>query len=420
MKHRLFNSFFLIVFAACFVRSEHAASTNWLLRNARVHRGDGSKDVQMDLGIRDGKILLPVPADFKPDSVLDLGGKHIYPGLIACNSNLGLSEIEAVRATNDFIETGLMNPGSRSLIAYNTDSKIIPTVKSNGVLLVECAPQGGIISGTSSVLNTSGWNWEDACVLADAAMHINWPNEISNRSSDKESIQRLKETRANHVQLLKTYFDEAKAYVNRTKPDEINTHYEAARAVFSGKRSVMVHANMAGDMMDAVNFFEGYGIKPILVGAADAHLVLPFLKEKQIAVVLVKTHGLPFREDEDPNLVHRLPFLLESAGIRFALSVDGFWQIRTLSYQAGTASAFGLTKEQALRSITLSAAELLGIANTHGSIADGKYANLLITQGDLLDIKESKIERAFINGKQTGTVNWQDDLYKRFKDKYGY
>lgn len=420
MNHRLPNSLFLIVLIACLIRVNPASSTTWVLRNALVHFGDGRKEVLLDVGIRDGKIVIPVPADFNPDSVLNLSGKHIYPGLIACNSNLGLSEIEAVRATNDFIETGLLNPGSRSLIAYNTDSKIIPTVKSNGVLLVECTPQGGIISGTSSVLNTSGWNWEDACVYADAAMHINWPGEISNQGSDKESIQRMKETRASHVQLLKTYFDEAKAYVNRSKPDEINTHYEAARAIFSGKRNVMVHANMAADIMDAVHFFEGYGIKPILVGAADSYLLLPFLKEKNISVILVKTHGLPFREDEDPNLIHRLPYLLESAGIKYALSVDGFWQIRTLSYQAGTAAAFGLSKEQALRSITLSPAEILGIANSQGSIANGKTANLLITQGDLLDIKESKIERAFINGKQTGMVNWQDDLYNRFKDKYGY
>jgi len=389
-----------------------------------AHIGNGQVISNSAIGFEKGKLILVADAttirissqDY--DTIINIQNKHIYPGIIALNTTLGLSEIEAVRSTNDFAETGSLNPSSRSIIAYNTDSKIIPTVRSNGVLIAEVAPQGGVVSGQSSVVKLDGWNYEDAAYKLDVGIHVNWPSVRVFKNASKEQEEKQTEQSKKEMHKIKMLFADAKAYAFNTGSHTKNLHLESMKGLFNGSKKLYVHCNYVKDIIASVNFCGEYGIKMVLVGGRDAWMITELLKENNIPVIIEETHRLPSNEDEAVDHPYQLPFLLKRAGIEIALCNNGFWQVRNLPFQAGTAVEYGLTTEEALTAITLSPARILGIDSTLGSLEPGKDATFIISGGDLLDMKTSSVEAAFIGGRQINLDNIQSQLYRKFNAKY--
>ncbi len=394
-----------------------------LFTDAVLHNGKETYESGI-LGIAGGKVVLSGDAKLiRPDeaafdTVISLNGKHIYPGLIAMNTTIGLNEIEQVRATHDYAETGVFNTSSRALIAYNTDSRVTPTVRFNGVMLAQSTPQGGRISGMSSVFKLDGWNWEDAVYKSDDGVHVNWPSQVVKRTSNKEDQTKQIEKNLQELEKLKSFIAEAKAYSQLQQPALINLQFEAMKDVFIGNRRLYVHTNHVLDIASSINFFKENGIKIVLVGGQDAWRLTSLLKQDSIPVVLTNIHRLPMREDDDIYLPYKIPAILKNAGVEFAISCEGFWQVRNLAFHAGTAVAFGLSYDDAIAAITSMPAKLLGIDKTTGTLLPGMDATLIISKGDLLDMGSSKIEHAFIEGSEIDLDNIQLKLYNKYMDKY--
>jgi len=399
-----------------------------LINGATIHVGNGQVVENGTLAFEAGKLTYVgpsagAPADKSKYDVIDASGKQIYPGFIMPNSQLGLEEISSVRATIDFSEHGDFNPNVRSLISYNTDSEIIPTYRFNGILLAEASPRGGVISGTSSVMQLEGWNWEDAAYSKDVAIHLNWPG-MQKRRFDFETFTLVSEANpdyAKNIEEINLFFNDAISY-GKLSNKEVNLKMEAMQGLFSGSQALIIHANMAKEIVDGVKFAQAHGIKRITVLADDQALkVAAFLKENNIPVILPPVHSVPTRDDDAVDLPYELPSLLSKAGITFALSHEGMLANgRNLPFYAGTAVAYGLDKEEALKAITLNPAKILGIDKTTGSLETGKDATLFISAGDALDFRGNKIIDAFIVGKHITLNSKQQELYDRFSKKYGH
>ena len=403
---------------------------HFLLKNAIAHIGNGEVIENSLISIKDGKIDLVADARLikidvtKFDTTIDLYGKHIYPGLIAPNCILGLQEAEAVRQTSDYAEVGEYNPHVRSLIAYNAESKILETVKTNGVLYTQSTPRYGIISGTSSILATDGWNWEDAVIKADDGIHLNFPQTMQRHgwwAEPKPSDKNNKYTE--QVNELSTFFSNAFAYYNTTTITEKNLRFEAMKGVFDGSKNLYIHTDYVKDIIGAVNFAKRFNIKKmVLVGGKDSYKITKLLKENNISVMLNRLHDLPELPEAEMDLMYKLPYLLQKDSVLFCLQNQGDMEAmnaRNIAFLAGTAAAYGLTKEQALQSITLSSAKILGVDHLIGSIETGKLASLVVSEGDILDMKSNKIILAFINGRSLNLNNFQNDLNKKYSNKLG-
>ena len=400
-----------------------------LLLNGTAHLGNGKVIQNSAIAFKEGKIILAADATkirldmSKFDTVIYIENKHVYPGFIAPNSTLGLKEIDAVRATRDFAEMGSVNPNIRSVIAYNTDSKITPTVRSNGILLAQITPRSGLISGTSSIVELDGWNWEDAVYKMDDGVHLNWPKMFTSPGWWGEPKPKEKNEK-NKKQLngLRKLFEEAKAYNEVKDPQEKNLKLEAMKGLFNGSKTFFIHVNNVKEITQAVNFIEDFGIvKTVVVGGADSWMVTDLLKKNNIAVVLGRIHRLPSKHEDDIALPYKLPFLLKEAGVLFCLENSGGMDAmgtRNLPFYAGTAATYGLSKEEALMAITSNTAKILGIDKTVGTIETGMDATLIVSTGDALDMLTNNIELAYIRGKAIDLNNHQKDLYEKFKKKY--
>lgn len=403
-----------------------AATKRTLLIGATAHTGDGNTVIEnAAVGFANGKITLVADATrikidrTAYDTIINLDGKHIYPGLIAMDTQLGIREIELVRATNDNTESGDINPSSRALIAYNTDSRVTPTVRSNGIMLAQVVPQGGMISGTSSVVELDAWNWEDAAYKTDEGVHLNFPSMRIFKFPGADPEDKQKERMEKNLAKLKDFFNDARSYCHDKNRKERNLHLEAVCGLGNGNQKLYVHCNYAKEIIAAVNLCRDYGFKMVLVGGHDAWMLTDMLRENNIPVIIERTHRLPAREDENINSGYLLPSQLKNAGVEFCIADEGFWQQRNLAFQAGSSAAYGLTKEEALKAISLSPAKILGIEKSAGSIEEGKDATLVISSGDLLDMKSQTVEMAFIRGKQIDLDNIHSQLYHKYMNKYG-
>ncbi|OKL39794.1 amidohydrolase [Pontibacter flavimaris] len=395
-----------------------------LLKGATLHIGNGQVVENAAVGFDNGKITYAGPqsgANLSGYQVVDVTGQHIYPGLIQPNATLGLNEVESVKATIDWREIGDMNPNVRSVIAYNTDSDIIPTVRANGVLMTQLTPIGGTISGTSSIVQLDAWNWEDAIVKADEGLHLNWPYmlvETGNKEAD-ERLKRMAGEREKTILELEKLFRDAAVY-SAGKHDNLNLKLAAMTGLFDGSRKLYIHANYGKEIIEGVNFAKQQGVKEIVVvGARDAVAVADFLKTNNISVIYSGVHALPSRAEEDVDMPYKTPYLLHKAGIPFALDYDlSIHGTRNLPFIAGTAAAYGLDKEQALAAVTLNTAKILGIDKQAGSVEVGKDATLVVSSGDLLDMRTNNVTHAFIQGRQVDLNNKQKYLYEKFENKY--
>jgi hypothetical protein len=397
-----------------------------LLVNGYLHTGNGDIMESALIGIEGGKIsmiqnsLAYTYVKEEWDTIIELNGQHIYPGFVAPNSTLGLTEIDAVRATRDYREVGTFNPHIRSQIAFNVESKVISTVRTNGVLMAQATPRGGRISGTSAVMKLDGWNWEDATVSANDGIHINWPSAVQGVSRWSKGEPKKSEKYEKQKEEIYDFFDMSIAYSK--KNENTDNRLEAMRDCFDGKKRVFFHASELQQLLDIIEISHHYDLKyPVIVGGYDAHLITRQLSDAHIPVMIQRTHSLPENEDDDVDLPYKLPFLLKEGGVKFCLQNEGDMEAmnaRNIPFLAGTARAYGLAEEDAVSAVSLWTCEILGTDKNYGSIEKGKSATLFVSSGDALDIRTNNVTLALIDGKFMSLTNSQKELYEKYSNKY--
>ncbi len=396
-------------------------SENIVVMGATAHLGNGEVIENSIIAFENGKFTLvanqSIGQGFDGYKVIQAEGKHLYPGFIAPNTQIGLKEIDAVRATRDSREIGSLNPNIRSIIAYNTDSKVTPTVRSNGVLIAQVVPQGSTIPGSSSIVQLDAWNWEDAIIKEDDAIYLNWPSMFSRDWRNHGAIKKNDKYR-DEVKKLESLFSEAFAYSNKTNTKKQNLKLDAMKSLFDGNKKLYINVNFVKSITAAVLFAEKFDITPVIIGGRDSYMITDFLKKHNVSVILKNTQSLPRREDDAIDQPFKTPGVLEKAGILYGLSIGGAWEQRNLPFQAGQCIPYGLDKESAVRAITLNNAKIMGIDKMVGSIEEGKSATFFICKGDVFDMRTSKVQQAFIDGREIDLNNKQKDLYNKFKAKY--
>ena len=375
-----------------------------------VHRIDGPAEVA-NLVFDNGKILTiggVIPDDAQQ---IDVKGHHVYPGLIDADSTMGLVEINAVRATRDDSEVGLLNPNARAAVAFNPDSEIIPVTRANGLLFANVVPRGSFVTGQSSLIMLDGWNIEDMTVKADTGLHITWPRiEPGKRTNERidEVAKLLKQARAYH-ELRKA------EHTARFDP-----RLESLGPLLRRESKLFVHANSLLSIQSAVAFAEQHRADLVIVGGYDAPRAARLLKRHKVRVIITGTHRLPRHRHAPYDEPFTVPRRLHEAGVRFCISSGGRFgasNARNLPHHAATAAAFGLPAEVALRSITLSAAQILGAAGQIGSLTSGKDATLFVADGDILEVA-TQVTHAFVQGRDVSLENRHTRLYKKFRTKH--
>jgi imidazolonepropionase-like amidohydrolase len=406
-----------------------ASKGTFTIANGTIHVGNGQVIENGSITITNG-VITKVGAGLAAEgTVVNAAGKHIYPGLILSNSDLGLNEIgSGVRGSNDYEEIGDLNPSIRSIVAYNTDSKVIGVLRSNGILLASVTPQGGTISGSSSVVQLDAWNWEDAAYKMENGIHFNMPSLFNRPNPFGAGFGRggggapedPVKAGLEKVAFIKAFLKEAKAYQNETTHAATNLKYEALKGLFTKQQKLFVHCDIVKEMLVAIDFAKEFDFEVVIVGGSESYQIADLLKQNNIAVVLSQSHSLPTAVDDDVDQPFKTPAMLQKAGVLFSINDgDETTRFRNLAFNAGTAASYGLSKEEALSAITLNAAKILGVANKTGSLEVGKDANIVIAQGDILDMRSCLISHCFIQGRQVSLDNKQKQLNERYKSKYG-
>lgn len=404
-----------------------------LLRNAIVHPVSGPVITHGSLLIEAGRIRA-IGTDLAAPpgaTTIDLGGRHVYPGMVAADTSLGLAEIRAVNASTDSAETGALNPNARALVAFNADSELLPITRGGGVLAALSVPEAGrtgLIAGTSALLQLEGWNWQDMALLPEAGLHIVLPRMRLNSalfpSQPEARLAEMRKSTEAQLKLLDDSFEQAKAYALARAADPatpVDTRWEAMRPVLPAApgaapaRPVFMHADDLAQIRFALDFAARHGLKLILVGGADAWRVADTLRERDVPVVIGGLLRLPMRRDDPPDALFSLPAKLAAAGVRYCIADGGrdSTNARNLPFEAAHARAFGLSDDEALKAVTLYPAQILGVADKLGSIEVGKLANLFVADGDPLE-PSTRIERVFMQGREVELTDRQTAL----RDKY--
>jgi imidazolonepropionase-like amidohydrolase len=422
----------LVLGVSIHIKAQHTPAKNQtksvLILNATAHLGNGQIIENSAIGFKDGKITLVADAKLIKltkdafETTIDATGKHVYPGFIAPNSTLGLVEIDAVKSSDDESEIGSFNPHIRSIIAYTAESKVIETVRPNGILMAQITPRGGRISGTSSIVQLDSWNWKDATIKENDGVHMNFPTnyirtgwwaEPGSIDTNKEYLKQIEE--------INTFFTNSRAYLADASKER-NLVLEAMKGLFDGTQTLFIHADENKQIIDAVQFAKENGVKKmVIVGGFEAYKSAELLQKNNIGVLLSRVHEMPKSDDQDIDLPYKMAKLLTDKGIVVGLENSGGMermQTRNLPFLAGTCAAYGLDKEQALQLITSNTAKLLGIDNQCGSLELGKDATLFISEGDALDMRTNKLTNAFIQGRMIDLENHQSQLYHKYKEKY--
>ena len=401
-----------------------------VLKNATLHPIDSKTIDKGMLLIKDGKIAaigkqLEVPEDA---NTIDLEGKHIYPGLFEPHTQMGLTELSAVRATKDYRESGSINPNVKALVSVYPDNMIIPVTRSNGVLFVLTAPTGGLISGKSAVIQLDGWTYEDMAVKPEAALQVNWPSQnLSPRrraGMSPADVQKAIKGQAEMLAKMTDFFESARNYRDaRNAPDSTQNYdarLEAMIDVVDGKTPMMVQANGAAEIQSAVNFSLQEEVKLIILGGYDAAECANLLKKYDVPVVVGAVHRVPRRRSDEYDRAYTLAARLHAAGVKFCISGterSETWNARNLAYHAATAVAFGLPEDEAIRSITLTPAEIFGVEDQIGSLTVGKDASLIVTDGNPLEVRTNVLQ-AYLQGREVDLSNRQLKLYKKYQQRY--
>lgn len=410
-----------------------------VLRNAFLHPVSGPPLAGASLLAEHGRIvaLAPagaaLPATATPPLVVDLGGRRVFPGFVAANGTMGLSEVVAVAATVDTTETGPLNPNARAVVALNADSELLPVARTGGVLAalsVPQAPAGGGISGMSALLQTDGWDWEGLALTPEVALHVMLPNLRLNAAALGPQVAPLADDMRRFSQerlrLIDQAFTQAAAYAQARAADPrlpSDRRWEAMRPVFGSgpnRRPVFVHANDIAQIRWALGLAERQGLQIVIVGGADAWMVSDLLKARGVPVVLTSVHRLPLRRDDDIDAPFRAAARLHEAGVAFCIargapgSGGSATNERNLPFEAATAAAHGLPRDEALKAVTLYPARILGAEDRLGSLQPGRLASFIVTDGDPLETT-TRIERVFIQGREVSTANRQSRLADRYR-----
>lgn len=401
-----------------------------VLRGATIHTVTKGTIANGTIVLDRGKITAvggPEVATPRGAKVVDVSGKHIYPGLIDAYSTVGLTEIGAVDVSNDIKENGDFNPNVRAEVAVNAESRHIGTTRSAGVLVAFSTPEGGVISGLSSAMSLEGWTWEEMSMKGAAALNVKWPDPNAQPRAGRGGgggpggrggpPGPPPKTYAEQVQQIKDYFAEARAYRDAVKADQqvrTDTRYAAMIPALDGKIPVVVAAEGAAQINDAITWGKAEGIKLVIRGGRDALAVAPRLKAEGVPVILTSTMSAPERQYEGYDNAYATPAKLHAAGVKFAIAggSGGLYSYR-LPWEAGVSVAFGLPEEEALKSVTINAAEFMGVADKVGSLEVGKEGTLLITTGTPLDMT-SNIIQSYIQGREINMM----DIHKYFFQKY--
>lgn len=399
-----------------------------LFTNAEIYTVSGDVVHSGQLLIDKGKIVAIGQTVDAPAGVqkVDCTGKRIYPGLIDSNSELGLVEIDAVRATRDQSEAGTINPNARAEVAVNPDSELIPVARSNGVLLAVVAPGGGVISGTSGLLQLDGWTWEDMTLKSSIGMHVNWPSMSPRRGwrfrdPDRDQLKKRDED----LKAIRDAFESARAYLTARSGSsgsspvaDFDARWEAMMPLLDGKMPLIVEANDQQQIQSAVAFAVKEKLRLIILGGYDAPRCADLLKKYDIPVIVDGVQRLPTRRGDAYDDAFTVPARLKEAGVRFCIAANrGASMARNLPYHAATAAAFGLSADDAVKSITLWPAQILGVSDRVGALEVGKDATLIVCDGDILE-EPTHVERAFIQGREIDLSNKQTRLYDKYREKY--
>ncbi|RUO77939.1 amidohydrolase family protein [Idiomarina seosinensis] len=394
-----------------------------VLQGGTLHTVANGTLTDTDLVFSDGKITaigkdVDVPAQAQ---VVDISGQHVYPGVIAMDTTLGLNEIEAVRATRDAREVGEVTPEVAGHIAYNADSEIIPTVRYHGITHAQVVPEGSLVTGQSSLMQLDAWNWEDGLVSAELGVHVSWPRTyIVDTWWERRSPKEQREANAKALKHLKQVFIDAKAYYDAKQADlniEQDQRWEAMLGLFDGSKKLFVQAEDKRQLEQALDLAQEYGFKLVLMGARDSWRIAERLAETQTPVVFGSPYGLPARDDEGYDQAFSTPAKLAEAGVNFAIAYPGYWDVRNLPFAAGQSVAFGLGVDEAIKAITLKPAEFLGVADRLGSIEVGKSASFSVSKGDLLDPISQDLTHLFIDGRKVELESRHTELYEKYQQK---
>ena len=394
------------------------------IEGATAHLGNGAVIENSLIMFDEGKIAFVGSAMAKiarMGEVINAEGKHVYPGFIVSNSSVGLAEIDAVKASVDVDEIAQYLPHVRSLIAYNAESKVVESLRPNGILIGQIVPRGGTLSGTSSIVQFDAWFWEDADIKVDDGIHLNWPSAFSSGGRFSGGSPGPNKNYDSEVAKLKSFFNEAKSYLKSNRSPK-NLPFEGMGGLFNGQQQLFFHASGVKEISEGIAFAKKAGVERIvLVHGNDAHKVANLLVDNNITVIVERAHRRPAKEDDDYDLPYRTAAMLTDAGVTVAIGMEGQMErmnSRNLQFYAGTYAAYGMDKEEALKLITSNAAKILGIDAFVGTLEVGKDATLFISEGDALDMRGNQLSRAFIQGRDISLESHHTKLWKRYSKKY--
>ncbi|MBN8742651.1 MAG: hypothetical protein BGP24_01655 [Lysobacterales bacterium 69-70] len=412
---------FLFLFAGAV-----AAADEIVLSGADLHTVSHGVIERGELLIRDGRIAalgarVDAPAGARR---IDLSGKQLYPGFVAADSLLGLSEIDAVRATLDFAEAGEINPNARALVAIDADSEQLAVARANGILTIHVVPRaadGGLLTGQSALIKPDGWTWEQMRVVDPVGVHLFWPSARMPPWLPAQAQEKAAEALKKKLSAIDMAFSDARAYrASRQKSaaGATDLRWEAMLPVLDRKQPLFVHADDAVQIREALAFAARENVRLVLVGGVDAWRFAATLKARDIPLILGSSHNLPLRRWESYDTIYAAAGKLAAAGVQFAIANDsGSSNERNLPYQAANYAAFGLDRDAALRAITLTPAEILGVGERLGSLDVGKEATVFVADGDALE-NFTKVERAWVQGHEIDLSNRQTRLYDKYRSKY--
>lgn len=428
MKKIIYSLLFLFLVANINAQQTPAdAQTKAIsIEGATAHLGNGKVIENALVMFTDGKITFVGSAMAKiarQGTVINAKGKHIYPGFIAANASLGLVEIDAVKASDDQREIGIANPHIRSLIAYNAESKVVESMRPNGVLMAQITPRGGTVSGTSSIVQLDAWNWEDAAIKVDDAIHMNWPGSFTSGRwwLGEDPALKADPKYADNIHKIKSYFVDAKNYLAGSK-EKTHLPYQAMEGLFNGSQKLFIHVSGQREITDAITIAKELGINKLaIVHGEGAESVADLLVKNNIGVILDRPHRNPNSEDDAYDYTYTIAKVLTDKGVLVSLGMEGQMErmnTRNLPFYAGTFAAHGLDKEVALQLLTSNTAKILGIDDMVGTLEVGKDATLFISEGDALDMRGNQLTKAYIQGRDISLETHQTKLWKRYANKY--
>jgi imidazolonepropionase-like amidohydrolase len=435
MKRKIYISGLLIIACMAGLTAQvpvvaPAQKKNIILTGGTIHTGTGEVIENGAVVFAGGKITAigkasDITFDKTTYEVINVAGKDVYPGLIFPNTSIGLVEIgSGVDVATDNREIGDLNPNVRAIAAYNTDSHVIPVIRSNGILLAQIVPAGTLLPGTSSVVQLDAWNWEDAAYKIDNGIQMGWPRKSASggRGGGAYFAQAAVGGAAaydKNVEALEKIFTDAEAYKSSPSPENRNLRLESLRGLFDGTKTLFISCSEPKGIIAAISFGKRHGVRKMVLAGADesAWMVKDYLKEYNIPVLLSNPFSLPKYDYSDTRLPYKLAAMFKNEGILVGLTYSS-QAYGNLPFAAGQTVSYGLSKEEALQTVTLNTARILGIDDRTGSLEVGKDANIVVSTGDILDMATNNIEYAFISGREISLDNKHKQLYRRFQTKF--